>query len=64
MITVAVIETGDWADVETPEAAVVAARTLATDARDAAGTWGFDPTVTFTVDGAIVRTTTLRGMSR
>lgn len=64
MITVRVIDTGDWAEAETPEAAIVAARTLGADARDAAGTWGYDPTIAFEVDGSISATTTLRGMSR
>lgn len=64
MITVRVIETGDWAEAGSPEAAIVAARTLGTEARDARGIWGFDPTIAFEVDGSITATTTLRGMSR
>lgn len=64
MIEVTVIDTGDSAEAETPEAALLAARTLGHEARQAAGTWGFDPRIRFSVDGMPVRTTTLRELSR
>lgn len=64
MIEVTIIDTGDTAEAETPEAAMLAAKTLGEEARVASGAWGNDPRITFTVDGAIVATTTLRELAR
>ncbi len=56
MIEVTVIETGDCAEAEDEEAAVLAARTIGEEARRTLRIWGNDPTLTFTVDGNVVRT--------
>lgn len=64
MITVTVIDTGDEAEAETPEAAVTAALTLGWEAKRHVAIQGFDPLIKFTVDGAIVRSTTLRALTR
>lgn len=64
VIDVSVVETGDSAEARTPEAAVLAAFTLGWDAKHAAQTHGFDPTLVFEVEGEIVRTATLRTLER
>lgn len=63
MIEIEIQETGDSAEAETPEAALVAARTLGSEAR-VGKPWGFDPTIIFRVDGVICRATTLRTLNR
>lgn len=64
VITVTVVDTGDNAEVDTPEAALSAALTLGREAREAAGVWGFDPHIRFDVDGEPVRVATLRSLTR
>lgn len=64
LIFVRVLETGDEAEARTPEGALLAAHTLGREAKDARGIHGFDPTLTFTVDGQIIRSTTVRALAR
>ncbi len=64
MIEVTIIETGDCAEAETPEAAVLAAKTMGREAQQARGIWGYDPSIMFAVDGEISAVTTLRELSR
>lgn len=64
MIEVTIIDTGDTAEADTPEAALLAARTMGEEARAAARTWGYDPTIRFAVEGEPVRVTTLRELAR
>lgn len=64
MIEVHVIETGDTAEAETPEAALLAALTIGREAKDHVGRQGFDPLIRFTVAGKVVRVASLRSLSR
>lgn len=64
MITVTVIDTGDEAEAEDPEAAVLAALTMGWEAKRHIATQGCDPLIKFTVAGSIVRSTTLRALTR
>lgn len=64
MITVTIIDTKDEAEAATPEAALLAALTMGQEARESRSIWGFNPRVTFTVDGSIIRSTTLRDLQR
>lgn len=45
---------GDEAEADSPEAAVLAGRTLLDDAHEASPHWGNEPTVTFWVDDQLV----------
>ena len=64
MIVVEVIETGDCAEAEDEEAALLAARTIGREARAHRGTQGFNPTLRFSVEGKFVRQITLRELDR
>jgi hypothetical protein len=64
MIEVSDIETGDCAEADSPEGALLAARVLGQEAREHVATQGFDPTLRFSVDGVVVRQVTLRTLRR
>lgn len=64
MIEVTVKETGDSATADTPEAALLAARTLGREAKAHRATQGFNPTILFSVEDAPVRSITLRELTR
>lgn len=64
MFEVTILETGDSAEADTAEDAVFAGLTLAREAKAARGIHGFDPTIRFDRDGEMVRTATLRSLTR
>lgn len=63
MIEVTIIETGDRAEADDVESALLAARTLGREARAARGVQGFNPTIRFDSDIATWGTT-LRALDR
>lgn len=64
MIDVTVIETGDTAEADTPEAALLAALTIGREAKQHVARQGFNPTILFEVEGEPVRKISLRELTR
>ena len=67
LVTIEFLPTRNWPGElldATAEEAIYAARHVGWEARKHVATQGFNPTITFSVDDKIVRTTTLRDLGR
>jgi len=62
LIKVEIVENGDRAYAETPEAAILAARTMRTDYCNATGSSGSRFHARFTVDGEVVATAPVKSL--